>query len=107
MSVFGQGTFRQRLLEHIIDECARDAMDLFEGVEATMEVVSEIARTASRRDDSIKKLYAQARADARQELVAKLNEAHDGPPAKAWASPPILAHWVGEEPKSRGRRKAP
>ena len=71
-SFFGHGSFKQRLLEHIIDECESEGFDMFRGAEETMEVVSHLASIAFRRDVAIKELYEKAKSDAMNELIAKL-----------------------------------
>jgi hypothetical protein len=69
---FGDGTFKQRLLEHIIDECEQEGYDMFRGAEETMEVVSHLASIAFRRDKALSEMYEQAKDAARRELMAKL-----------------------------------
>jgi hypothetical protein len=71
-STFGDGTFKQRLLEHIMDECEQEGYDLFRGAEETMEVVSHLTSVAFRRDKALKEMYEQAKEAARRELMAKL-----------------------------------
>lgn len=73
-SFFGYDTFKQRILDHIIYECEQAGIDTFQGVEETMEVVSHLASSAFRRDEALKRLYEQAKEDARRELVAKLSK---------------------------------
>jgi hypothetical protein len=72
MSAFGDGSFKQRLLDHIISECEDEGIDLLYGVEAAMEVVTHLATEAYRRDAGLKAIYERAKRDAREELLSKL-----------------------------------
>ncbi len=71
-SDFGYGTFKQRLLDYIVDECRDEGYDLFRGIEEVMEVVSYLSGIAFQRDEALKKIYEKAKEDARRELIEKL-----------------------------------
>ena len=72
-SWFGEGSFKQRLCDHIIEECEAEGYDLFRGAEEAMEVVSHITSIAFRRDKALNEMYEQAKRDAKKELMDKIN----------------------------------
>lgn len=78
-SQFGQDTFKQAMLERIIGESERAGIDLYQGIEETMEVLSHLMCSAFRRDEALKKLYERAKNDAKDELITRLNQ-HVGSP---------------------------
>lgn len=73
-STFGVDTFKQRLLEFIIDESEAAGYDLITGIQETMEVVSHLSLTAFHRDKALAKMYAKAKLDAQNELIAKIRK---------------------------------
>jgi hypothetical protein len=93
-SQFGQGSFKQEMLDRIISECETFDYDLFRGIEETMEVLSHLMCSAYRRDEALKKMYEQARLAAKAEIVAQLNQ---------WSGPTDEPDNSGGKPSTRRR----
>ena len=74
MSHFGYNTFEQNLLEHIIEACEDQEIDLLEGVERSMKVISHLSGIAFDRDKALNAMYEQAKQSAKSELIKKMNE---------------------------------
>jgi hypothetical protein len=72
MSTFGDRTFRQEVLDYILDEAKIHNLDHFQAVEALMDVVSHLAINAFRRDKALAQMYQDAKEAAKNELIAKM-----------------------------------
>lgn len=73
MSQFGDRTFKQEVLEFIVDEAKTHNLDLFQAVEGVMDVVSHLALTAFRKDAALARMYERAKEEAKAELMKKMN----------------------------------
>jgi predicted house-cleaning noncanonical NTP pyrophosphatase (MazG superfamily) len=74
MSQFGHGSFKQNLLEHLLETAEDRQIDLLYTIEQVMEVVSHLASIAYKKDNAVKEIYEQAKEDAKRELLAKINK---------------------------------
>jgi hypothetical protein len=73
MSTFGDRTFKQEVLDFIIDEAKTHNLDLLQAIEGVMDVVSHISLTAFRKDAALARIYERAKEDAKSELMKKMN----------------------------------
>lgn len=69
---FGDDTFKQRVLDYILDQVEIDGIDSLVAVEHVLEVVSHLISSAFRREDEIGRIYKMAKEDALAELMKKL-----------------------------------
>jgi hypothetical protein len=72
MSQYGDGTFRQRLLDLILDEID-DQKDAFSVMGETMTVVSHLVEQVCNYDAGLRQVRSQAKREAYNELMKKLN----------------------------------
>jgi hypothetical protein len=93
-SQFGQGSFKQAMLDWMLSEGERAGIDLYQSIEEMMEVLSHLMCSAYRRDEALKKMYEQARNDAKAEIVSKLNQ---------WSGPTDAPDNSGGKPSPRRR----
>ena len=77
MSAFGDGTFKQRILDFVKSECEDFNYDYFDAIGALTDIITELAATAYVKDKSLARLYQQAKEQARDELLAKLRTEFD------------------------------
>jgi hypothetical protein len=75
MSFYGDGTFKQDLLDEIEHLISKHKLDKSSAVSDVADVLSYLALTAFNRDAEIEKAKAVAKQEAKRELLAKINAA--------------------------------
>ena len=72
MSAFGDGTFKQQILEEIEFRIDEHKIRRSEAVAEVAEVLTWLSRTAFSRDKEIKRVWVEAKEEAKRELQQKL-----------------------------------
>jgi hypothetical protein len=75
MSWFGDGTFKQDILERIESERECHGKTKPEAVEEVAEVLAYLTRSAFSRDEEIERVRAEAYEAAKRDLLSKLGKA--------------------------------
>lgn len=73
MSWFGDGTFRQDVLEDIEVRMEQHSVSRVDAVSQVAEVLAHLADSVLFKDAALNKLREQAVAEVRRELMAKIN----------------------------------
>ena len=72
MSAFGDNTFKQQILEEIEFRIDEHKIRRSEAVAEVAEVLTWLSRTAFNWDEAIKRIYEEAKEEAKRELQQKL-----------------------------------
>lgn len=75
MSWFGDGSFKQDLLDEIESLIETHNMKKPEAVSEIAEVLAHVACTAFNRDEQMMRVREEAKAEAKRELKARLQDA--------------------------------
>lgn len=75
MSWYGDGTFKQDLLDSIEDLISKHKLIKSEAVADVADVLAHLALTAFNRDEQMERVRAEAKEEAKRELKAKINAA--------------------------------
>lgn len=75
MSWFGDGTFKQDVLDAIEDARENFGMTKPDAVQDVAEVLAYLAGSAFNRDEEIERVRAEAYEQAKRDLVSKINKA--------------------------------